>query len=156
MILLDTNILLRHARLADPAFATVDAAITTLHATGETLCVVPQNLYEFWSAATRPTVANGLGLTISECQVEIARIKRHFHRLADLPDLLIEWERLVVAHACAGRVSFDARLVAAMMTYGMARILTFNRADFARFPGINILDPTTVAAKPPPSSGTSP
>ena len=156
MILLDTNILLRHARLADPAFATVDAAITTLHAAGGTLCVVPQNLYEFWASATRPTVANGLGLTISECQGEIARIKRHFRLLADPPDLLIEWERLVGAHACAGRVSFDARLVAAMMTHGMTHILTFNRADFARFPGINVLNPAAVAANPPPSPGSSP
>ena len=55
LILLDTNILLRYACVADPALATVDAAITTLHARGEPLCVVPQNIYEFWAVATRPT-----------------------------------------------------------------------------------------------------
>jgi hypothetical protein len=111
LILLDTNILLRCASAVDPAFATVDAAITTLHARGEVLCVVPQNIYEFWAAATRPTAANGLGLTIPECQVQVARIKRLFHLLVDLPTLLAEWESLVVAHSCSGRSSFDARLL---------------------------------------------
>ena len=67
MILLDTNILLRNARVTDPDFATVDTAINKLHADGEILCVVPQNIYEFWAVATRPAVANGLGLSIPEC-----------------------------------------------------------------------------------------
>ena len=47
MILLDTNILLRYASTAEPAFATVETAINALHACGEVLCVVPQNIYEF-------------------------------------------------------------------------------------------------------------
>jgi predicted nucleic acid-binding protein len=68
LILLDTNILLRYARTADPAFATVDTAINGLHASGEVLCVVPQNLYEFWAIATRPTASNRLGLSVPECQ----------------------------------------------------------------------------------------
>lgn len=38
MILLDTNILLRYARIADPAYATVDTAINALHTNGEVLC----------------------------------------------------------------------------------------------------------------------
>ena len=154
MILLDTNILLRYACAADPAFATVEAAITTLHASGEVLGVVPQNIYEFWAAATRPTAANGLGLTIPECQVQVARIKRLFRLLADLPTLLAEWEALVGTNACSGRVSYDARLVAAMQTHGVTRILTFNGADFARFPGIVVLDPATLVASTslPPST----
>jgi len=49
LILLDTNILLRYASTTDPAFATVDTAINSLHARSEVLCVVPQNVYEFWA-----------------------------------------------------------------------------------------------------------
>ena len=156
MILLDTNILLRYACSVDPAFATVDTAITTLHARGEVLCVVPQNIYEFWAVATRPTAANGLGLTIPECHVQVARIKRLFHLLADLPMLLAEWKSLVVAHSCSGRSSVDARLVAAMRTHGMSRILTLNGTDFARFPGIAVLDPATCAVSSSPSPSTTP
>jgi hypothetical protein len=59
-----------------------------------------------------------------------------------------------VAHACHGRVSFDARLVAAMRTYGLTQLLTRNGPDFARFPGLTFLDPAALAApaNPPPST----
>jgi predicted nucleic acid-binding protein len=154
LILLDTNILVRRASAADPAFATVDTAINALHAVGEVLCVVPQNIYEFWATATRPIASNGLGLSVPECLARVARIKTLFRLLPDLPNLFDEWEALVVAHTCHGRVSYDARLVAAMRTYGINRLLTLNGADFARFPGIIILDPNTLAtpAAPPPTT----
>ena len=156
MILLDTNILLRYASTADPAFATVDTAVNTLHAMGDVLCVVPQNVYEFWAVATRPTAANGLGLSVPDCQIQVARIKRLFRLLPDLPTLFAEWESLVGTHACHGRVSFDARLVAAMRTHGVTRLLTFNGTDFIRFPGISVLDPATFAASATPPSNTVP
>lgn len=146
MILLDTNILLRCANAADPAFSTVHRAVKALHAKGEVLCVVPQNIYEFWAVATRPTAANGLGLSVPECQAQVARIKRLFRLLQDSWDLLNAWEGLVAACSCHGRVSYDARLVAAMRTHGLTKLLTTNEADFARFPGLAILDPATVAA----------
>jgi predicted nucleic acid-binding protein len=154
LILLDTNILLRYAGATDPALATVDTAITTLHSRGEVLCMVPQNVYEFRVTATRPIASNGLGLSIPECQVQVARLKRLLHFLPDLPTLFAEWESLVVAHACHGRVSYDARLVAAMRTHGLPEILTFNTADFARFPGLTVLDPTKFAAPAAPPIST--
>jgi predicted nucleic acid-binding protein len=156
LILLDTNILLRHARVTDPDFAKADTAITMLHANGEVLCVIPQNVYEFWAVATRPTAANGLGFSVPECQVHVSRIKRLFHFVPDLPTLFSEWEALVGTHACHGRVSFDARLVAAMRTHGITRLLTFNGGDFARFPGLNILDPASIGATTTPPPNTSP
>ncbi len=156
MILLDTNILVRYARAADPDFATVDVSVNMLHATGESLCVVPQNIYEFWAVATRPIVANGLGFSVAECQVQVARIKQLFRFLPDLPPLFSEWEALVGAHACYGRVSFDARLVASMRTHGITRLLTFNGADFARFPGLVILNPAIVVASATSPPSTTP
>jgi predicted nucleic acid-binding protein len=146
LILRDTNILLRYARTSDPAFAAVDISIHALHADGEVLCVVPQNIYEFWAAATRPAAANGLGLSVPECQLQIVRIKRLFRLLPDVPALFAEWETLVGTYACHGRVSFDARLVAAMRSHGVIRLLTFNGADFARFPGLTVIEPDVLAA----------
>jgi predicted nucleic acid-binding protein len=154
LILLDTNILLRYALATDPLFATVDTAITSLNAGGEVLCVVPQSIYEFWAAATRPTASNGLGFSIPECQAEVARIKRLFHLLLDVPAMFAEWDALVGTHACHGRVSYDARLVAAMRTHGITRVLTFNGSDFARFPRLTILDPAALAAPTPPPNAT--
>ena len=33
-----------------------------------------------------------------------------------------------------------------MKTHGMTHLLTFNGKDFARFPGVTVLDPALVAA----------
>lgn len=52
---------------------------------------------------------------------------------------------MVAAYACQGKVAHDARYVAAMRAHGLTHLLTFNGADFARFPGITVLDPHTVA-----------
>ncbi len=153
MILLDTNLLLRLARVTDPNFVTAKTSVDRLLSDGEVVCVVPQNVYEFWAVATRPVSANGIGFSVSDCQAEVARIRQVFRLLPDRTTLFDQWEALVRAHACHGRVSFDARLVAAMRTHGLTRLLTFNGTDFRRFPGITVLDPVLVATStaPPPS-----
>jgi len=52
------------------------------------------------------------------------------------------WRSLVVAHSVMGKQVHDARLVALMQSHGITHILTLNGADFARYPGITIVDPT--------------
>jgi predicted nucleic acid-binding protein len=54
------------------------------------------------------------------------------------------WHSLVKTHAVKGAKSHDARLVAAMQTYGIRRLLTFNLSDFSVF-SITIIDPATVS-----------
>ncbi len=141
MILLDTNILLRHTNAADPLYRVADAAIAVLSGRGRRFCVVPQNIYEFWVVATRPLSVNGLGLSIAECVAAVGRIKLLFPLLPDQPALFAEWESLVITHQCKGKAAHDARLVAAMRTHGLNDILTFNVTDFQRYPGLNVIDP---------------
>lgn len=148
MILLDTNILVRYAKPIDPLFPVVESAINLLLSRDEDLCLVAQNFYEFWTTATRPVRANGLDLSILECQTQIDGFKQVFRILPDHPTLFEEWESLVGKYACHGRVSFDARLVAAMRTLGITTILTLNVSDFVRFPNITVLDPRTIANTP--------
>ncbi len=45
------------------------------------------------------------------------------------------------ARGVTGVKVHDARLVAAMKTYGIGRILTFNKDDFRRYPDIEIITP---------------
>jgi hypothetical protein len=52
-VLLDTNILTRLAQHAHPMHAAARDAVAALQRAGETLRLVPQNLYEFWVVATR-------------------------------------------------------------------------------------------------------
>lgn len=125
MILLDTNILLRYVSRTDPSCLTVRSIIRSLVNSGETLCVVPQNLYEFWAVATRPINVNGLGLSIAGTDQEISDFLTAYKFLGDVPQLFVEWRSLVRAYNCQGKASYDARLVAAMRTHGVNRILPY-------------------------------
>jgi predicted nucleic acid-binding protein len=146
-VLLDTNILTRLAEPTHPQRATALKAVESLESAGRILHIVPQNLYEFWVVATRPATANGgLGLTVAEARAELESIRGSFVLLHDIPAVLSEWEKLVVAHDCKGKPAHDARLVAAMHVHGIAELLTFNGPDFGRYSGIAVLEPAAVAA----------
>jgi predicted nucleic acid-binding protein len=148
MILLDTNLLTRMTRSHDPQSAVARAAIQTLLKRGERLIIVPQNLYEFWAVATRPAGPppagrNGLGMTTAQAGHWLRFFRRRFTLLPDRPDLCLIWQELVEKHIVTGFRAHDVRLVAAMQSYGITRLLTFNATDFRSLP-VAILDPATV------------
>jgi predicted nucleic acid-binding protein len=147
MILLDSNLLVRMTRPADPRCAVARAAIQAYRAQGEPLVVVPQNLYEFWAVATRPPGAppaggNGLGMTTGQTAQWLRFILRRFTFLPDRDQLSQLWLALVEAHGVTGFRAHDVRLVAAMQSYGINRLLTFNIAHFRGLP-VTILDPAS-------------
>ena len=144
-VLLDTNVFLRYVHQIDPLHPTVKAAVTAIWTAGHTPLLVPQNYYEFWVVATRPAASSGFGLTVPACVALLASVDNTFPVLADAPALLSTWRGLVALHDCKGKIAHDVRLVAAMHTHGMTHLLTFNSKDFARFPGIVVLDPAQVA-----------
>jgi predicted nucleic acid-binding protein len=125
------------------------AAMSQLLRNRDELILMPQNLYEFWVVATRPADKNGYGLTPTATAAELVKLRAQFTILDDIPDILPEWERLVVAHSVLGKNAHDARLVAAMLVHGVTHLLTFNDGDFRRFPGITVLTPATVAPPGP-------
>jgi predicted nucleic acid-binding protein len=149
-VLVDTNLFTRMAQPGHSQHQTALDAVDGLGRQGQILVIVPQILYEFWVVATRPIAANGLGLTVTQAAAELARIKTLFTVLPDTPALLPAWEQIVTVHQVAGKNAHDARLVAAMAVHGITHLLTFNVSDFARFPGIIVLDPASVV--PPPAS----
>jgi predicted nucleic acid-binding protein len=145
-VLVDTNVLLRGLDPGHPHHPTAEAATIALRRSNHVLVVAPQSLYEFWVAATRPTVANGLGKLPEQVSLEIIRLRRLFELVPDTPAIFDEWLRLVGRHDCRGKPAHDARLVAAMNVHGITHLLTFNGQDFARYSGIQALDPAAVAA----------
>jgi predicted nucleic acid-binding protein len=143
-VLVDTNVLLRRIEpLHDHHRRAVDATARLVES-AEPVHVTPQNIAEFWAVATRPVARNGLGLPLGTAAVEIDRIERVFALLPDEPAIYAVWKRLVMTHGVIGSQVYDARLVAAMTIHGVGRILTFNAADFSRYP-IEILDPAAVS-----------
>ncbi len=82
------------------------------------LYLVLQNLIEFWTVATRPAEANGLGLSPPAARTEIERLERFFTVLRETPALYPAWKRLVFEYQVSGKPTYDARLVAAMHVHG--------------------------------------
>lgn len=142
--LVDTNILLRSLNPDDPHYKAAATALAKLRSRNETLCIVPQNLVEFWAVATRPRDKNGLGMTSADAENEMTRIRQFFRLLPYTPEVLETWQRMVILHRVVGKQTHDAHLAAIMQVHGITDILTFNMADFERFPGITILDPKQV------------
>ena len=142
--LADSNILSRLAQPQNPHHAVARRAIITLRQQGTEICLVPQNLIEFWAVATRPITSNGLGLTIDETKYEVRKFKRLFTVYDDIPNIFAEWENLVLKHNVSGKNVHDTRLVAAMLTHNITHLLTFNVKDFKRFTEIITVDPQSV------------
>jgi predicted nucleic acid-binding protein len=148
MILLDTNLLARVTDSTHPHCLSSRRAIHVLFARRERLSIVPQNLYEFWAVATRkpgppPAGQNGLGMTSNQASQWLQFFQRRFALLPDFADLVDRWRSLVQTLGIKGFKSHDARLVAAMQSYGILQTLTFNAADFKGFP-VTVIDPASV------------
>lgn len=119
-------------------------AVDVLLDRSDELCVIAQNLIEFWSVATRPMANNGLDFSIARTIQEVAKLKTVFVVLPDTANILPEWERLVVNHQVLGKQVYDARLVAAMSVHHVTHLLTFNTDDFKRFTTITAVNPQSI------------
>lgn len=105
---LDSNILLRMAQVTHPMHAEATQATTALLRQGETVYIIPQNLHEFWSVATREIQFNGIGLSVIEAQAELARLKTLFLFLPDSPAIYPEWDK-TTSNASPESLSFYRR-----------------------------------------------
>ena len=140
-VLIDTNVLTRSVQPSHSMHAQAVNAVIELKIRGNDLCVCPQNLVEFWAVATRPESANGLGMSTSEAEIELSKIKSLFLLLEDNASIHAAWERIVIKYHVSGKNSHDARLVAAMKTHGLTQVLTFDGNDFKRYSDITVLSP---------------
>ena len=143
--LIDANVPLRALHRPDPFHQAAWDGVRILRQRGEDLCYTLQTLAEFWAVSTRPAAARGgFGLTVEEADRRVRVIERHLTFLPDTPDVRAHWRRLVVAHAVAGVQAHDARLVASMLAHGVTHLLTFNVADFRRYPQITVVHPQEI------------
>jgi hypothetical protein len=131
LFLLDANILIYGANPVSPLFAECKRATNAIAQKGDTPCIVPQSLYEFWTVATRQpnpqSALSGLGMTPAQAYAEVITIKKLFLLFPDNSQILPEWERLVTHHAVSGKNGHDTRYVAAMNVHGITHLLTINK-----------------------------
>jgi predicted nucleic acid-binding protein len=144
LVLFDANILLFSIDPNSPHHQECVQATNTIRRNGDTPCIIPQSLYEFWTVATRPITERGLGKTPAQAQAEIIAIRGLYLFFPDTPAIYSEWERLVAHHGVSGKNGHDARYVAAMNVHGITQLLTVNKKDFKRFTTITALLPSDV------------
>jgi predicted nucleic acid-binding protein len=85
--------------------------------------VAAQVLFEFWSVATRPVVANGLGWSVARARAEVDAIRGRFRVLEEPPAVVDLWLDMVVSHDLKGKRIHDAHLLATMKANGVSRFL---------------------------------
>ncbi len=142
--LADSNILTTLSQEYSPKFKPLRLFLTDLFRGGDFIYIVPQNLIEYWTVATRPAESNGLGLSVDEATIEIERYKKYFQLRRSFQDSYIIWESLVIKYRVMGKNTHDAHLVAAMIQNNITHILTFNGKDFKRFDEVIVVDPTGI------------
>ena len=145
--LLDTNVLARSIEANHPMHEGAARCVEILLDQDEMVCVLPQNLIEFWNVCTRPTDKNGLGQTPEVANQHITRFERVFVLLPDTPAIFHEWKRLVSNHTVSGAQVHDARIVAAMNVHGVNHLITFNGGDFRRYERVSIFNPREIVAE---------
>ncbi len=143
-LLLDTNIWLRAVQPGASQHLLTVEALAALLDRGDEVFLTAQNVIEFWSVASRPIGANGLGWSAETTHQEVQRALAQFPLLVDTPAVFAHWLALVSGHRLTGRRVHDARLVAVMLAHGIGQLLTFNRDDFRVFGEIAVVDPADI------------
>jgi predicted nucleic acid-binding protein len=146
--LLDTNVWLRAVQREAPRHPLAVDALAAILQRGDEIFITAQNLIEFWSVASRPSAANGLGWTVEAVQREIDRLLAQFPFLDETPAIFVHWRALVTRHSVVGRRVHDARLVGVMLAHNISHLLIFNGDDFRQFSEIVTVEPAQVV---PPS-----
>jgi predicted nucleic acid-binding protein len=94
-VLLDSNVILRLFQPNHPHSPIAEAAILQLEQMRFSLCLVPQNIYEFWVVATRPVGQNGLGLSSDDARESVDGLLRQVQLLRDERGVFGNWISLV-------------------------------------------------------------
>ena len=124
--------------------AVAHAALRKLTSGKEPLVVAIQNVAEFWNVATRPEKNNGLGYTAPRAHAALAGLEGYFEILPETLESYALWRSMLTRHAICGVQVHDARLASVMIAHNVTRMVTFNTADFARFPEIEAVHPSGV------------
>jgi predicted nucleic acid-binding protein len=152
--LVDSNILGRYADASSAQHTETKNALSDLTNQGSVPVLVPQNIYEFTSFASRPISKNGLGLSklrIDELIEEFLGI--FVLKFPDPEEEVGYFRRMYLRLNIQNKQVHDLRLAAACRSLTIVNLLTYNLADFAEVEQAGYLkavSPAQVVATPPP------
>jgi predicted nucleic acid-binding protein len=137
----DTNVLLRLSDQLNGQNPLIVVAMRRLGLQNIEFCFTTQNLGEFWNVSTRPITRNGFGLSIPETARRFQTIRESMTLLPESEAVFRAWLQLLQAHDVRGTEVHDAHLAAVLEVHQVTHLLTFNGADFKRFPHIVAVHP---------------
>ena len=140
----DTNVLLRLSERSHPHFKPYLALAAVCFFWGTTYLTIRMALGEFWNACTRPLDRNGFGRSVGETRQLLESIQRRMTLLAETERVCVVWQHLLFTCEVRGVQVHDAHLAAVLEVHGVTHLLTFNGADFKRYPGLTAVHPQDV------------
>lgn len=143
-IFLDTNILLTATDRGRTAHIEAREIIAEANYRGLHLAVSGQIIREYLVVATRPTDANGLGLSIHDALSNVRQFTIRMSVCGETEETSKRLRSLVTRHQLSGKRIHDANIVATMQSSGLNKLLTLNAGDFAGFQDVEILDIASV------------
>lgn len=130
LVVVDTNVLLA---ATDRSRHHHHVATTFLRLDERRLAVTPQILREYLAVATRPVVANGLGMPASEAVANIEEILAAASLLGEGPATLKRLLHLLATVTSTGKQIHDANIVACAFAHGATAIVTADVSHFTRY-----------------------
>jgi predicted nucleic acid-binding protein len=128
-LLVDTNILLE----ATDAKRTYHQEALALIESHPRLVLPAQVIREYLVVTTRPTAANGLGMSLADALANVRQFRRAIRLLPENKPLLPTLLRLLAAAPCSGTRIHDAHIVASAVVHKIKTIVSLNIDDFALF-----------------------
>ncbi len=137
---LDTNVLLTATDRSRESHEAALAVLERSRRSGHHLALSGQIIREYLVVATRRLEDNGLGMSPPDALKNAAEFRRRTVFCEETEAVASKLEALVRAHGVTGKRIHDANVAATILTHGIAKLVTENVEDFARFEGIETLD----------------
>ena len=128
-LLIDTNVLIEATDERRREHADASALLRS----GQALVVSAQVIREYLAVATRPTSANGLGMTMADALGNVREFRREIRLLPEERPVLATFLALLERTPCSGKRVHDGHLVATAIAHGVRTIVSLNPTDLTSF-----------------------
>ncbi len=140
--LLDTNVLVYGYYQQSPQHAASRTLLDQAQNAGAGLCVVPQNLAEFYSIVTNPKRVTQAKSSSEALDLVAEILALPGMTLLPVPlDIVARWTQLIRQYPVTGQKVFDIQLVAMMLGNGVSKLYTYNIADFRNVTQVQAVTP---------------
>ena len=140
IVFIDTNILLTATNEARQHCQIARDLIIAHHRRGLHLGISGQIIREYMVVATRPSQANGLGLSPNDTIQNVDEFRKRLLFFPETEEVSNELRVLINKYRLSGTRIHDANVAATMLAHGVTKLITENTGDFSAFSMIQTFD----------------